>query len=102
MRQAGNAKAAPMSLPTPPPPQPPERRPCLPSSHERSPPVPVSTKATALDRRAALFALMLVVAALPMFGAAPRPALAGQTTFVVTKTADTNDGSCEQDDCSLR
>ena len=51
---------------------------------------------------AALMALALVGAAVSAVVVPARPARAGQTTFVVTKTADTNDGSCEQEDCSLR
>ena len=59
-----------------------------------------STKARDFGR--ALVALAIVGATVSALVAPASPAFAGQTTFVVTKTADTNDGSCEQEDCSLR
>src|SRR3712207_5688267 len=43
-----------------------------------------------------------VVAALLALSALGSPAVAGSTDLLVTKTADTNDGSCDLNDCSLR
>jgi CSLREA domain-containing protein len=43
-----------------------------------------------------------VVAALLALSVLGSPAVAGSTDLLVTKTADTNDGSCDQNDCSLR
>jgi CSLREA domain-containing protein/uncharacterized repeat protein (TIGR01451 family) len=43
--------------------------------------------------------ILIVAACFALFAV---PAQAGATDFVVTKTADTNDGVCSADDCSLR
>jgi CSLREA domain-containing protein len=57
---------------------------------------------TRLRRRALAVALELAGSLSPGIVAPARPALAIQTTLSVTKTADTNDGACSPDDCSLR
>ncbi|HMF07668.1 MAG TPA: choice-of-anchor Q domain-containing protein, partial [Thermoanaerobaculia bacterium] len=55
---------------------------------------PIAFSACArLERRLSLVAAVLLMAA---------AARAGATTFVVTKTADTNDGVCNATNCSLR
>ena len=48
-----------------------------------------------------LFKVLLAVAAVALLAVAETVFAAG-TTFNVTKTADTNDGSCDSSDCSLR
>ena len=59
-----------------------------------------STKARGFGT--ALVALAVVGAVVSALVAPASPAFAGQTTFAVTKTADTNDGACTAADCSLR
>jgi CSLREA domain-containing protein len=49
-----------------------------------------------------LLVLAMIGVMAPAVVTPARPALAGQTTFMVTKTADTNDGACTERDCSLR
>src|SRR5436305_12568231 len=59
------------------------------------------TRRTANGAGAGRLPLGLVSAAVLAFLALPAHALAA-TTFHVTKTADTNDGSCKATNCSLR
>ena len=51
---------------------------------------------------AVLTAMTAAVVALLAFFVLGSPAVAGSTDLLVTKTADTNDGACTADDCSLR
>ena len=45
---------------------------------------------------------LAILATLAAVGLALRPAPVQALAFTVTKTADTNDGSCDTADCSLR
>ena len=57
------------------------------------------TSATPTRRIAHLFALLALLA---LMAGPAAPARAAEQTFVVTKTTDTNDGTCGLIDCSLR
>ena len=46
--------------------------------------------------------LLLALATLALLATLPAPPRAHAATFTVTRTADTNDGSCDAGDCSLR
>ena len=54
------------------------------------------------SRVSALMAAAAIVAVMMALFVLASPAVLGQTTITVTKTADTNDGSCTPGDCSLR
>jgi CSLREA domain-containing protein len=62
-----------------------------------------ATTIKALGFEAALVALAVTGAALVLvLFVLTSPAVSGSTTLTVTKTADTNDGACTIEDCSLR